>query len=115
MSIRSRELLFGVFRAMGMSKQEIIHMLINEQLFTGLYSIIVGTIIGHLASSWYVPLIQIAYAAADQILPLELITKLNDMIRLFIVIGMVFVSCIAILIRLVFKMKIAQALKLGED
>ena len=115
LSIRSRELLFGVFRAMGMSRREIIHMLINEQLFTGLYSIIIGTVIGHLASSWYVPLIQIAYAAADQILPLELITELNDMIRLFIVIGVVFVSCIAILIRLIFKMKIAQALKLGED
>ena len=34
LSIRSRELLFGVFRAMGMKKREIIRMLINEQIFS---------------------------------------------------------------------------------
>jgi len=115
LSIRSRELLFGVFRAMGMTRREIIHMLVNEQIFTGLYSIAVGAVIGHFASKWYVPLIQTAYAAADQVLPLELITQESDIIRLFIVILMVFIFCMAILIRLIFKMKIAQALKLGED
>lgn len=115
LSIRSRELLFGVFRAMGMSRREIIHMLLNEQIFVALYSILFGAGIGYLASRWYVPLIQIAYSATDQILPLELITNTDDMIKLFSVIGIVFVSCMVILVRLVFKLKIAQALKLGED
>lgn len=115
LSIRSRELLFGVFRAMGMSRREIIQMLLNEQIFVALYSILIGAGIGYLASKWYVPLIQIAYTATDQILPLELITNSHDMIKLFSVIGIVFISCMAILVRIIFKMKIAQALKLGED
>lgn len=115
LSIRQRELLFGVFRAMGMSRREIIHMLLNEQIFVALYSILCGALIGNLASKWYVPLIQIAYSATDQILPLELITKMDDMVKLFAVIAIVFISCMAILVRLIFKMKIAQALKLGED
>lgn len=115
LSIRQRELLFGVFRAMGMSRSEIVHMLLNEQIAVALYSILFGALIGNLASRWYVPLIQIAYSATDQILPLELITNLDDMIKLFSVIAIVFISCMVILVRLIFKMKIAQALKLGED
>jgi putative ABC transport system permease protein len=33
LSIRSRELLFGIFRAMGMTMKEILKMLFNEQIF----------------------------------------------------------------------------------
>lgn len=115
LSIHSRELLFGVFRAMGMSRREIVQMLLYEQICVALYSIAVGAGIGHLASKWFVPLIQIAYSATNQVLPLELITNQDDMIKLFSVIGIVFLSCMAILVRIIFKMKIAQALKLGED
>lgn len=115
LSIRSRELLFGIFRAMGMTRNEIIRMLINEQAFTGLFGIIFGLGIGWLASKLYVPIIQIAYSAADRVLPLELITRSSDIARLVIIIAVMFLICIAILINQVFKMKISQALKLGED
>lgn len=115
LSIRSRELLFGVFRAMGMSRAEILRMLINEQIFSSLLSVGCGALIGVAASNMFVPMIQIAYSASDQILPLELITQSSDNVRLFAVIAAVLVVCIVILARQVFRMKIAQALKLGED
>ncbi|MDE7328039.1 MAG: FtsX-like permease family protein [Lachnospiraceae bacterium] len=115
LSIRSRELLFGIFRAMGMSRGEILRMLVNEQIFSSLLSIGCGAVIGVLASRMFVPMIQIAYSAANQVLPLELITQGSDMVRLFGVIGLVLIVCLAILARQVFRMKIAQALKLGED
>jgi len=115
LSIRSRELLFGIFRAMGMSRGEILKMLINEQIFSSLLSIGCGALIGVIASNMYVPMIQIAYSAANQVLPMELITRQSDMMRLFGVIAVVLVVCLMILSRQVFRMKIAQALKLGED
>ena len=115
LSIRSRELLFGIFRAMGMTRSEIIRMLVNEQAFTGIFGIVFGLVIGWLASKLYVPIIQIAYSAADRVLPLELITKNSDIARLVIIIVIMFLICIGILIRQVFRMKISQALKLGED
>lgn len=115
LSIRSRELLFGIFRAMGMSRNEIIHMLVNEQMFTGAFGIIFGLLIGWLASKMFVPIIQIAYSASDTVLPLELITKSSDVARLIIIIAVMFIICLAILINQVFRMKISQALKLGED
>lgn len=115
LSIRSRELLFGVFRAMGMSKKEIIHMLVNEQLFTGGLAILLGAGIGVLASHMFVPMLQIAYTGENQALPLELLTKTSDMVRLFVIVAIVFVACMAVLAGLIYKLKIAQALKLGED
>ena len=115
LSIKSRELLFGVLRAMGMSRSEIIHMLINEQIFTGLFSIALGCAIGFAVSELFVPLIQISYSINNQVLPLELVTSSSDMVKLFAIIGITLVICMAILTRIVFSMKITQALKLGED
>lgn len=115
LSIRSRELLFGIFRAMGMGKNEVIHMLVNEQVLTGVVAIIFGLIIGWISSRLFVPIIQIAYSATDRSLPLELITRDSDIARLLIIIGIVFAACLAVLIRQVYSMKISQALKLGED
>jgi len=115
LSIRSRELLFGIFRAMGMSRSEIVHMLINEQVLTGCIAIGFGVGIGWLASNLYVPIIQIAYSDTERVLPLELITDGADIARLLVVIGAVFIICLGVLVNQIFRMKISQALKLGED
>jgi putative ABC transport system permease protein len=114
-SIKSRELLFGVLRAMGMSKKEILSMLINEQIYSGLFSIICGTLIGAVSAKLFVPMLQIAYSAADQSLPMEMVTKAPDMVRLFGVIIAVLAACIGVLAKQIYNMKITQALKLGED
>ena len=45
-------------------------MLINEQLFISGLSIAAGAVVGSLAAKLYMPLIQIAYAASDNALPL---------------------------------------------
>ena len=115
MSIRSREMLFGVLRACGMHKGEVFQMLTIEQFFSGVLSILVGIGIGGLTSKMFVPMLQNAYAAANQILPMQLITDPVDMYRLFGVIAGVMVLCLFTLILLVFKMNVSKALKLGEE
>lgn len=115
MSIRSRELLFGILRAMGMNKKEIMHILINEQIFCGVSSIFAGIGIGALTSVMFVPMIQNAYAATDQIMPLEIVCEAGDLIRLFAIITVVMVMCMTVLARIVSNSNISSALKLGED
>ncbi len=115
LSIRSRELLFGVFRAMGMRKSEIIQMLVNEQVFSSGLSVAIGAVIGILASKFFVPLIQIFYSTTEQAVPLEVVRNNMDMVRLFGVIGAVILICMVILGVLITKINISQALKLGED
>lgn len=115
LSIRQRELLFGVFRAMGMKKGEIISMLINEQIFSSGIAILLGTVIGITASRLFVPLVQIVYSTTEQAVPMNVVMKEADMVRLFGVVGAVICICMVILGILISKIKISQALKLGED
>lgn len=115
LSIRSRELLFGVLRAMGMKKTEITRMLILEQIFCGLYAILAGALVGYVGSRLFVPMIQNAYAAENQVLPLELITRTGDLVQLFVAIAVVMLVCLIVIARIVSKMNITKALKLGED
>lgn len=115
MSIRSREMIFGVLRACGMHKGELIHMLMNEQLFSGVFSVAAGIGIGKLASEMFVPIIQQAYAATNQVLPMHLVVNASDMTRLYGVIIAVMILCLAVLILLIFKLNVTKALKLGEE
>ncbi len=115
LSIRSREMIFGVLRACGMHKGELIHMLLNEQLFSGVLSVFAGIGIGRLTSLMFVPMLQRAYAAADQVLPMELVVEASDMMRLYGVIAGVMLLCLVTLILLLFRMNVTKALKLGEE
>ena len=115
LSIQSRTLQFGIFRAMGMHMREVFTMLINEQVFITGISLAAGVLVGLLTSKLFIPLIQIAYSSADQILPLVIVSESRDFIRLFTVIGSVILVCMAVLGILISRIKIFQALKLGED
>lgn len=115
MSIRSRELLFGVLRAMGMKRREITTMLVIEQICCGLYSILAGAVVGVVASKLYVPIVQSAYAANNQVMPLKLIISSDDLVKLFGVIFVVMLMCLLVIGRIVAKLNISKALKLGED
>lgn len=115
LSIQSRTLQFGIFRAMGMSMREVFAILINEQVFITGLSLVAGIFVGVLTSELFIPLVQIAYSSADQVLPLNIISQPADYIRLLAVIGSVILICIVVLCVLISKIKISQALKLGED
>lgn len=115
LSIQSRTLQFGIFRAMGMSKREVLTMLITEQIFISGASIVGGVFVGQIGSKLFVPLIQIAYSSADRVLPLEITSLFSDYVRLGAVIGLMIVICMIVLGILISKIKITQALKLGED
>lgn len=115
LSVKSRELQFGIFRAMGMSMREILTILVNEQIFISGGAILGGAVTGALASILFIPLIQIAYSTVDSALPLRLSANAGDMVKLAVVTGVMIVICMIILGVIVRKMKIAQALKLGED
>jgi putative ABC transport system permease protein len=115
LSIKSRVLQFGIFRAMGMSMRNIIGMLINEQLFITFSAVVIGAVVGEIASRLFVPLIQISFTAADQVIPLMIVTERQDYINLYGIVGFMIIICLLVLTVLISRIKIAQALKLGED
>ena len=115
LSLRSRVLQFGIFRAMGMSMRSLLGILVNEQLYITFTSIILGAIVGEITARLFVPLIQISYSAADQVIPLMVVNELRDYGNLYSVVGIMIVLCFIILAVYISRIKIAQALKLGED
>ncbi|MBQ7679136.1 MAG: ABC transporter permease, partial [Butyrivibrio sp.] len=115
MSIKERELIFGVLRACGFHKGELVRMLIYEQIFCGVFSILAGIGIGQLVSAMFVPMLQASYATSEQVLPMQLITRASDLYRLYGIIAAVMCISIAVLIFLLFHMNVTKALKLGEE
>ena len=110
LSIQSRVLQFGIFRAMGMSMREILSMLIAEQIFISGSSIGIGILVGRLTSRFFIPLIQIAYTSADQVLPLEVVSTMADSLRLFGVIAFMIALCMVILGILISRIRISLSL-----
>lgn len=115
LSIKKRELMFGIYRAMGMGMKEVIWMLLHEQIFASVLSLAAGAGVGFLAAYLYVPLVMIAYLPGRHVLEVSVITAAKDMVQIGVVIAVMLTVCFVVLSKVVKNMKIAQALKLGED
>ncbi len=115
LSIKKRELMFGIYRAMGMGMKEVIWMLLHEQIFASVLSLAAGAGVGFIAAYLYIPLVMIAYLPGRHVLAVSVITALKDMAQIGIVVAVMLTVCFVVLSKVVKNMKIAQALKLGED
>jgi putative ABC transport system permease protein len=115
LSIKGRELQFGVFRAMGLSMGGILTILLSEQVLITGFAILLGAGIGELSSELFVPIIQAAYSASEQTIPMLIVMERADYARLYTVAGSMTAACLLALGVIVKRIKIAQALKLGED
>ena len=113
LSVKERVLQFGVFRAMGMSMRGIIGLLINEQLLISFTALLIGALVGEVTARLFVPLIQLAYT--DQIIPLLVVMEPGDYANLYTVMGIMIIACLAVMVFIISKIRIDQALKLGED
>jgi len=115
LSIKSRELQFGIFRAIGLQSRSVMGMLVLEQLLISGISIVIGTIIGVVTTGIFVRFFNLAYSSYEQVPPFKIITEQQDYNRLFIFIAIMLVIGFAVLSMIVSKIKTVQALKLGED
>jgi putative ABC transport system permease protein len=115
MSIKMRALQFGIFRAMGMTFGKIIRMLAIEQLLITGSSVAAGIAIGGLASKIFIPMYQLVNGAEEQVPPFKVVAYASDYIRLYIIVALMILVCFTILWRIISRINIGQALKLGED
>ncbi len=114
-SIRDRELLFGIYRAMGISKNEINRMLGIEQIFLSVTSILAGVLAGCLASWLFAPVFAAVYLPKKHNVPVFISAIGGDIFRILLILLVVVALCIVILRRIVGKLNITEALKLGDD
>lgn len=114
-SIRQRELLFGVYRAMGMTVGNINQMLINEHIFSTLLSVIAGGGVGIIATILFAELFGVIYLPQKHNLDIFLRFDAGDITKITIVVAVMIIVCLVVLGNLIKSMNITQALKLGED
>ncbi len=114
-SIKARALQFGIFRAMGLSKANILSMIITEQLLVSFSAVLFGSLIGRLASELFVPLNALLYSKSEQTIPFKTFQYLDDYLKIFLIVVTIFLLCLVVLSKIILSIKIDQALKLGED
>ena len=114
-SVQNRETLFGIYRAMGISAAETNRMIWIEELFLTLVSILVGVLSGLISIRLFTPLFTALYLPENSLVKLDISMNKMDIFIVLGVVGLIFVVCSIILSNVMRKLKISDAVKLGED
>lgn len=114
-AMKQRELLYGVYRAMGMRMREVNKMLLYEQSFSSMFAGVFGGIAGLIASLLYTKLLAIVYLPEKHNISLKTYIDGMDMGRLFILVVCMIGICFVVIKRQIRNSDILQAIKMGED
>lgn len=115
LSLSGRTLQFGILRAMGISFPQLLGMLVMEQALTSGAAVAIGAGAGKAASRLFVPMFQLSFDTATQVPPFRVMFELLDTLRLFSVVGTMIALGLLLLGILLSRIRIHQAVKLGED
>ena len=115
LSIQSRALQFGIFRAIGMSLRGVLGILFMEQLMISVVSILLAIVLGGISSEMFVPMLRLVFSSLTDAPPFLVIATRGDYLKIYAIIGIMLALGLGILSRIVMKLRIDQALKLGED
>lgn len=115
LSLRGRTLQNGILRAIGLSVKHLIAMLAVEQLLTSGVAVVLGIVVGNVASLLYVPNFQIVFNPNSLVPPFLVQIEEGDLQRIYVIVGLMLAVSIGILAYMLSRLRIHQALKLGED
>jgi len=98
-----------------MTLKEVIGMLLAEQVMISVIAILAGVIIGSLTSDLYVPLLKMVYGMGESALPFRVVAEQGDYLKIYAFVLVMLAVGFGILGNIISRIKIAQAIKLGED
>ena len=113
-SFRRRLIELGVLRAIGLSSVQMGAYLGWELLLLLGIGAGAGTLLGVAASRIYIPYMQVGLTAASTLLPFVVIINWPEIYNIYALFGGLFVVALVVLLAFLMKMKIFQAVKLGE-
>lgn len=114
-ALQSRTVQFGVLRAMGISKKELLRMLFAEQIMTAGFAVILGVGLGQIASRLFLPFLDAGQDITKQVPPFHVVFEQGDLNRLYIVILFMILIGAGMLLFRISQLRISQAVKLGEE
>lgn len=113
-SFRRRFIEFGVLRAVGLSTKQMITQLAAELASLIVVGSVAGTGLGLWVSAWFIPYLQIGVEASSRYPPFAVIIAWPAISRIHLLFGGLFLTALVGLVVLLRRMKIFQAVKLGE-
>jgi putative ABC transport system permease protein len=115
LSLKGRTLSFGIYRSLGISSKSITLILVLEQLLTLGTSSLIGILAGKLSGEMFIPLIKRLWYENKYVIPAVNLQYAREYIQLGIVFVIVFMASFIVLANYIKRLKINQAIKLGED
>jgi putative ABC transport system permease protein len=113
-SFRRRFIEMGMLRAIGLSIRQMVALLAAELASLILIGIGAGTLLGVLASRLFVPFLQMGATAQAQYPPFQIVIAWPSIFEVYVLFGALFLAALGVLAALLVRMKIFQAVKLGE-
>lgn len=113
-SFRRRFIELGTLRAIGLSSGQMTTFLAWELAFLILVGIGAGTLLGTSVSNLFIPYLQVGNSAADLTPPFLVGIAWPAITRVYALFGILFIAALGVLVTLLMRMKIFQAIKLGE-
>jgi putative ABC transport system permease protein len=113
-SFRRRFIEMGMLRAIGLSANQMRALLASELVFLIAIGLAVGTGLGVAVSSWFIPYLQLGTATTAHYPPFVVEIAWPAILQIYVLFGLLFLSAFMGLAGLLMRMKIFQAIKLGE-
>lgn len=113
LSVRSRALQFGLLRAMGLTAGQTIAWVALEQVLVVALGALLGTGLGRAASLLFIPFLEAG--GGERRLPFLIADEPGDRLRLYLVLLLMLLVGLAGLVSAIRRMRIQEAVKLGED
>jgi putative ABC transport system permease protein len=114
-SFRRRFIELGMLRAVGLSVTQMALFLTGEQAIVILTGAGLGTVLGIAASQIFIPFLQIGASKAATVPPFVVQIAWNQLWTIYAVFGAMFLIAVGVLIALMRRMKVFEAVKLGES
>jgi len=113
-SFRRRTIELGILRAVGLSGGQMTAFLAWELTFLIVTGLIAGTGLGAWISGLFIPYLQVGDEATARVPPFLVEIAWPAIFRIYALFGLLFVAALVVLAVLLIRMKIYQAIKLGE-
>jgi len=115
LSFQRRLLQMGILRAIGLSSRQLFVLLMFEQVFLILLGVAAGTGFGVWTSDLFIPFLQVSADATGQIPRFVVETAWVDIGRIYVVLGLMLGVGLLVMVALLRRMRVYQAVKLGEQ
>jgi putative ABC transport system permease protein len=113
-SFRQRFIELGILRAIGLSSGEMTSFLAWELAFLIAAGLGLGTLLGVWTSEFFIPYLQVGSGPSVRIPPYEVQIAWPAIFRIWALFGALFVIALVVLAALLMRMRVFQAVKLGE-